>query len=72
MCRIGGRLRGVHASVRGADLEIPPSVRLAPNMLGHGHRLAGSLTGVVASKRVTEASQGPLGANGNRAASALA
>ena len=32
-----------------------------------GHRLAGSLTGVVASKRVTEASQGPLSTNGNRA-----
>ena len=37
-----------------------------------GHRLVGSLTGVVASKRVTEASQGPLSANGNRAQSALA
>ena len=37
-----------------------------------GHRLAGSLTGVVASKRVTEASQGPLSTNGNRAGSALA
>ena len=32
-----------------------------------GHRLVGSLTGVVASKRVTEASQGPLSADGNRA-----
>ena len=32
----------------------------------------GSLTGVVASKRVTEASQGPLSANGNRAKSAVA
>src|SRR5574344_1508359 len=37
-----------------------------------GHRLVGSLTGVVASKRVTEASQGPLSANGNRAARAVA
>ena len=37
-----------------------------------GHRLVGSLTGVVASKRVTEASQGPLSANGNRAESAVA
>ena len=37
-----------------------------------GHCLAGSLTGVVASKRVTEASQGPLSANGNRAKSAVA
>ena len=32
----------------------------------------GSLTGVVASKRVTEASQGPLSTNGNRAQSVLA
>ena len=37
-----------------------------------GHRLVGSLTGVVASKSVTEASQGPLSTNGNRAQSALA
>ena len=40
--------------------------------LQKGHRLVGSLTGVVASKRVTEASQGPLSANGNRAKSAVA
>ena len=31
----------------------------------------GSLTGVVASKRVTEASQGALSTNGNRARSVL-
>ena len=31
-----------------------------------GHCLAGSLTGVVASKRVTEASKGTLGPFGNR------
>ena len=31
-----------------------------------GHRLAGSLTGVVASKSVTEASKGALGPIGNR------
>ena len=37
-----------------------------------GHRLVGSLTGVVASKSVTEASQGPLSTNGNRAQSVLA
>ena len=36
------------------------------------HRLVGSLTGVVASKRVTEASQGALSTNGNRARSVLA
>ena len=40
--------------------------------LEDGHRLVGSLTGVVASKSVTEASQGPLSANGNRAKSAVA
>ena len=39
---------------------------------GLGHRLVGSLTGVVASKSVTEASQGPLSADGNRAESAVA
>ena len=33
--------------------------------------MGGSLTGVVASKRVTEASQGPLSTNGNRALRAL-
>ena len=37
-----------------------------------GHRLVGSLTGVVASKSVTEASQGTLSTNGNRARSAIA
>ena len=36
-----------------------------------GHRLVGSLTGVVASKRVTEASKGALSTNGNRAQSIL-
>ena len=40
--------------------------------LREGHRLVGSLTGVVASKSVTEASKGPLSADGNRAKSALA
>ena len=65
--RIGGRLGARDSDSGGAVLEIPPSVRLAPNMEDHGHRLAGSLTGVVASKRVTEASKGPLSAVGNRA-----
>ena len=36
-----------------------------------GHCLVGSLTGVVASKSVTEASQGALSTNGNRAQSIL-
>ena len=71
MCRIGGRLRSGDASLRGVDVEIPPFGYLGSN-LTKGHRLVGSLTGVVASKRVTEASQGPLSANGNRAQSAVA
>lgn len=37
-----------------------------------GHRLVGSLTGVVASKSVTEASQGTLNTDGNRMQSAMA
>ena len=31
MCRIGGRLGSVHASVYGVDVEIPPFVCLASN-----------------------------------------
>ena len=42
------------------------------NLTSEGrHRLVGSLTGVVASKSVTEASQGALSTNGNRAQSIL-
>ena len=52
-------------------LKYHPSVVWALTWV-QGHRLEGSLTGVVASKRVTEASQGPLSTNGNRAESALA
>ena len=37
-----------------------------------GHCLVGSLTGVVASKSVTEASKGALGPIGNRPVSAMA
>jgi hypothetical protein len=37
-----------------------------------GHCMVGSLTGVVASKRVTEAFKGTLSTLGNRAQSALA
>ena len=72
MCRIGGRQRIGTARYRGVDVEIPPFRCVRPNSLEGGHRLEGSLTGVVASKRVTEASQGPLSTNGNRAESALA
>ncbi len=73
MCRIGGRLRSGRASDRGVDVEIPPFVYLEPNPTSSGrHCLAGSLTGVVASKRVTEAFKGTLSTIGNRAWSAMA
>ena len=72
LCRIGGRLGTVRASVRGAAVEIPPFACVGPNPLEGGRCLAGSLTGVVASKSVTEASKGALSAVGNRAGSAMA
>ena len=72
MCRIGGRLRGGHASDRGAAVEIPPFACPAPNPRMRRQCLVGSLTGVVASKRVTEAPKGALSTVGNRAVSALA
>ena len=68
MCRIGGRLRSVYASMRGVIVEIPPFVYLKPNLgKAGGHCVVGSLTGVVASKRVTEAFKGTLSTLGNRA-----
>ena len=72
MCRIGGRLRDRRASACGADLEIPPFDCLEPNPRVRGPCLVGSLTGVVASKRVTEAFKGALSTLGNRATSAIA
>ena len=73
MCRIGRRLRSGFARNRGVILEIRPFVYLEPNSALRGrHCLVGSLTGVVASKRVTEASQGALSTIGNRAQSAMA
>jgi hypothetical protein len=72
MCRIGRRLRSGIARYRGADVEIRPFACLGPNPLRGRHRLVGSLTGVVASKRVTEASQGPLMTIGNRQESVMA
>jgi len=72
MCRIGGRLRSPGASRGGAVLEIPPFSFLGPNpdFFG-GHCLVGSLTGAVASQKVTEAPKGPLRADGNRLWSVL-
>ena len=72
MCRIVRRLRSGGASCRGAVVEILTFAHLVPNPRIRGHRLAGSLTGVVASKSVTEASKGPLRPIGNRPQSVMA
>ena len=56
----------MYASMCGAILEIRPFGCLRSNALLRGHCLAGSLTGVVASKSVTEASKGALRPIGNR------
>ena len=58
----------MYASMCGVDVEIPPFVYLEPNFYElEGHCVVGSLTGVVASKRVTEAFKGTLSTLGNRA-----
>ena len=72
MCRIGRRLRDGDASSHGAAVEIRPFRCLGANLSVQGHRLAGSLTGVVASKSVTEASKGTLRTIGNRSQSVMA
>ena len=55
------------ASTRGAGVEIRPFARLGANPgRNRGQRMAGSLTGVVASKSVTEASKGTLDSGDNR------
>jgi hypothetical protein len=68
MCRIGGRLRSSVARRWLVIVEIPPFAYLRSNLVNdERHCLVGSLTGVVASKRVTEASKGSLSTLGNRA-----
>ena len=62
----------MYASMRGADLEIRTFGYLITNPRVRGHCLVGSLTGVVASKRVTEASKGALRPIGNRSQSVMA
>ena len=54
------------ASLCGATLEIRPFGCLKSNAYIRGHCLVGSLTGVVASKSVTEAPKGALRTIGNR------
>ena len=62
----------------GTPVSGEPSLKYHPSSVwlltceSQGHRLAGSLTGVVASKSVTEASKGSLSTVGNRATSAMA
>ena len=72
MCRIGRRLRSRDASHGGAAVEIRPFGCLRSNAHWRGHCLVGSLTGVVASKSVTEASKGALRPIGNRPKSVMA
>ena len=72
MCRIGRRLRSAYASMCGAAVEIRPFGCLGPNLRYQGPRLVGSLTGVVASKSVTEAPKGTLTPIGNRGQSVMA
>ena len=68
---MGGQEPGAPASGEPSLKYHPSSVWLLTRDV-RGHRLAGSLTGVVASKSVTEASKGPLSTFGNRASSAMA
>ena len=72
MCRIVRRLRIGDASHRGAVVEILTFAHLVSNSPVRGHCLVGSLTGVVASKSVTEASKGALRPIGNRPQSVMA
>ena len=54
----------------GANGEIPHLLFCESNLdpsLGRGHWLVGSLTGAVASKKVTEACEGRLSLIGNQA-----
>ena len=67
MCRIGGSIRSCYASSDGCAVEIPPFLHLGSNSLTGEQCVMGSLTGVVASKRVTEARKGSLSMVGNHA-----
>ena len=68
MRRIGGRLRSQACGLGGAAGEIPLFLGSGPNLLRWpewGQCLAGSLTGAVASQKVTEAPKGSLRVDGN-------
>src|SRR5437764_918110 len=84
MCRIlhpkhsgvaAWRLRSRDASSGGANLGIPAWLDLSSNGIPDresGQCLVGSLTGAVASQKVTEAPKGSLSLDGNQAQSAMA
>ena len=65
----------------GAPASVEPPLKYHPDLsgyltsahyLGQGHCLVGSLTGAVASQRVTEAREGSLSLIGNQAPSVMA
>ena len=75
MYRIGGRLRIGNASCRGAAVGIPPLQYWVSNSRRDpavGQCQTGSLTGAVASERVSEAPKGSLRMDGNHSKSAKA
>ena len=65
MRRIGGRQRSRACGSGGANGEIPLFVRFDPHPRKRGRWLVGSLTGAVASQKVTEARKGSLRWDGN-------
>ena len=75
MYRIGGRLGDGNASCHGAAVGIPPLqywVSNQPRDPAVGQCQTGSLTGAVASERVSEAPKGSLRMDGNHSKSAKA
>ena len=72
MRRIGGSLGGGPCGGRGGNGEIPLFQFFAPHPHAGGRWLAGSLTGAVASKTVSEARNGSLRWDGNPLARAKA
>ena len=75
MYRIGGRLGSEYASIGGVAGGIPLLDVWGPNPCAErdrGECQAGSLTGAVASQRVTEAPKDTLSLDGNQAQSAKA
>ena len=65
----------------GTPVSGEPTLKYHPDLFGNltctrypggGHCLAGSLTGAVASQKVTEAREGPLSLIGNQATSVMA